>query len=92
MPDIVGTWRLVSATSLDAEGRPLPLPYGPQAIGRVVFTAEKRMMAALSDGRPELPVGGTREYGGAHHSRNGDSASRSKVQRGAGAGYSQGLA
>ena len=57
MPDIVGTWRLVAATSLDPEGRQLPLPYGPQAIGRIVFTADKRMMAALSDGRSELPAG-----------------------------------
>jgi hypothetical protein len=64
MPDIVGTWRLVAATSLDPEGRSLPLPYGPQAIGRIVFTADKRMMAALSDGRAELPAGARREYGG----------------------------
>jgi hypothetical protein len=64
MPDLVGTWRLIAAKSLDAEGRPLPLPYGPQAIGRIVFTADKRMMAALSDGRAELPAGTRREYGG----------------------------
>ncbi len=64
MPDLVGTWRLVAAKSLDTEGRPLPLPYGPQAIGRIVFTADKRMMAALSDGRAELPAGTRREYGG----------------------------
>ena len=64
MPDLVGTWRLVAAIALDAEGRPLPLPYGPQAIGRIVFTADKRMMAALSDGRADLPTGTKREYGG----------------------------
>jgi len=32
MPDLVGTWRLVGAVARDPEGRPLPLPYGPQAI------------------------------------------------------------
>jgi Lipocalin-like domain len=56
MPDLIGTWRLVAAKSFDAEGRPLPLPYGPQAIGRIVFTADRRMMAALSDGRTCRPA------------------------------------
>jgi hypothetical protein len=64
MPDLVGTWRLVAAVARDPEGRPLPLPYGPQAIGRIVFTADQRMMAALSDGRADLPAGTKREYGG----------------------------
>ncbi|MFZ0020492.1 MAG: lipocalin-like domain-containing protein [Acetobacteraceae bacterium] len=64
MPDLIGTWRLVAAKSFDAEGRPLPLPYGPQAIGRIVFTADRRMMAALSDGRTDLPAGTRRDYGG----------------------------
>lgn len=64
MSDLVGTWRLVGAVARDPEGRPLPLPYGPQAIGRIVFTADQRMMAALSDGRADLPAGARREYGG----------------------------
>jgi len=64
MHDVTGTWRLAAAKSQDADGKPLPLPYGPQAIGRIVFTAEGRMMAALSDGRRELPAGAKREYGG----------------------------
>ena len=64
MPDIIGTWRLVGAVAHDPEGRSLPLPYGPQAIGRVVFTAAKRMIAALCDGRSELPPGSRRDYGG----------------------------
>jgi hypothetical protein len=64
MPDLVGTWRLVGAVAHDPEGRPLPLPYGPEAIGRIVFTADRRMMAALSDGRANLPAGTKREYGG----------------------------
>jgi hypothetical protein len=64
MPDIAGTWRLVSAKSVDPQGRPLPPPYGPQAIGRIVFTADKRVMVAVCDGRPTLPDGTTRDYGG----------------------------
>lgn len=64
MPDIIGTWRLVAASSLDPQGRPLPQPHGPQAIGRIVFTADKRIMVAVTDGRPELPAGSKREYGG----------------------------
>ncbi len=64
MPDIVGTWRLVAASSRDPEGRPLPPAYGPQAIGRIVFTADARVMVAITDGRRELPAGTRREYGG----------------------------
>ena len=64
MTDIVGTWRLVGAVSRDPNGRDLPPQYGPQAIGRIVFTADKRVMVAICDGRPALPAGIKREYGG----------------------------
>jgi hypothetical protein len=64
MPDIVGTWRLVAARSVDSQGQPLLPPYGPQAMGRIVFSADKRILVAICDGRPELPVGVVREYGG----------------------------
>jgi hypothetical protein len=64
MRDIIGTWRLVAASAHDPQGRPLAPPYGPQAIGRIVFSADKRVMVAVSDGRPELPPGTKREYGG----------------------------
>jgi len=64
MTDIVGTWRLVGAVSRDPDGRDLPPQYGPQAIGRIVFTADKRVMVAICDGRPALPAGIKREYGG----------------------------
>jgi Lipocalin-like domain len=64
MPDITGTWRLVGATSVDPQGRPLPLAYGPQAIGRIVFTADRRVLVSIADGRPNLPTGIAREYGG----------------------------
>jgi hypothetical protein len=64
MPEITGTWRLVGAKSVDPQGQPLPPPYGPQAIGRIVFTSDKRILVSISDGRPELPAGTAREYGG----------------------------
>ena len=64
MPDITGTWRLVAAKSVDPDGRPLEPPYGPLAIGRIVFTTDKRVMVAVCDGRPSLPAGVKREYGG----------------------------
>ena len=56
MPSIVGTWKLAHATARDAAGAVLPAPYGGKGIGRVMFTAEGRMMSVVCDGRPELPV------------------------------------
>jgi hypothetical protein len=62
MSDIVGTWRLIAATARDAAGNMLPSPYGPQAMGRVVFNADGRMMAVLCDGRASLPSDMMRVY------------------------------
>ena len=62
MPSIIGTWRMVAATAKDRDGRPLPAPYGGKGMGRVVFTAEGRMMAVTCDGRPDLPAGTERAY------------------------------
>ena len=62
MPSIVGTWKLVDATARDAAGTARPSPYGGNALGRVTFTADGRMMSVVCDGRPELPVGASREY------------------------------
>lgn len=61
---IVGTWRLVRAYATAADGTQLPAPYGgDNAMGRVTFNADSRMMAVLCDGRPILPEGTAREYG-----------------------------
>lgn len=57
-----GTWRLVRAIARDAHGREVMLPYGPQPMGRVVLSADGRMMAVLCDGRPNLPPGAERAY------------------------------
>jgi hypothetical protein len=62
MPDIVGTWRLVADVARDAAGNALPAPFGPLAMGRVVFNADGRMMAVLCDGRRELAAGVARDY------------------------------
>jgi hypothetical protein len=53
-PRIVGTWRLKSTMGRDDTGKLLPPPYGPLAMGLVVFAADGRMMAVLCDGRKAL--------------------------------------
>lgn len=63
MANLIGTWMLVKAFSVDAEGKPLPPPYGGEkGMGRVTFNADGRMIAVLCDGRPTLPEGVAREY------------------------------
>ncbi|MBV8521243.1 MAG: lipocalin-like domain-containing protein [Acetobacteraceae bacterium] len=62
MRSIVGTWRLTTATAHDANGQPLPPPYGGKGMGRVVFSADGRMMSVVCDGRAEIPPGARREY------------------------------
>lgn len=63
MKSLVGTWALVRASSVDAEGRALPPPYGgDKGMGRVTFNADGRMISVLCDGRPTLPAGESREY------------------------------
>ncbi len=62
MASIVGTWRLVRAVARDADGKDLPEPYGGQGMGRVMFSADGRMMAVVCDGRHALPPDVAREY------------------------------
>jgi hypothetical protein len=62
MASIVGTWKMVGAAARDRDGNPLPAPYGGKGMGRVVLTAEGRMMAVTCDARPELPPGTSRAY------------------------------
>jgi hypothetical protein len=59
---IVGTWRLKSTVGRDDAGNVLPPPYGPAAMGLVVFQADGRMMAVLCDGRPSLHEGEPRQF------------------------------
>jgi hypothetical protein len=59
---IVGTWRLTRTEGRDDGGTLLPPPYGPAAMGLVVFQADGRMMAVLCDGRAALPNGEPRQF------------------------------
>jgi hypothetical protein len=62
MTSVFGTWRLVRAVARDGNGNELPTPYGGHGMGRVMLSAEGRMMAVTCDGRREIPGGGKREY------------------------------
>jgi len=46
----------------DDAGNVLAPPYGPVAMGLVVFQADGRMMAVLCDGRPSLPSDEPRQF------------------------------
>jgi hypothetical protein len=59
---LIGTWRLMQATATDADGNALAAPYGPRPMGRLVLEANGRMIAALCDGRTEMPHGQERAY------------------------------
>jgi len=61
-PRIVGTWRLKSTMGRDDAGQLLPPPYGPLAMGLVVFAADGRMMTVLCDGRKALAAGEPRQF------------------------------
>jgi hypothetical protein len=61
-PRIVGTWRLKSTVGRDDAGTVLEPPYGPAAMGLVVFEASGRMMAVLCDGRSALPPDEPRQF------------------------------
>ncbi len=61
--DHVGTWALVRAEAVDADGKPVAPPFsGERVIGRVVLTADGRMSASITDARAVIPDGQHREY------------------------------
>lgn len=63
MVNITGTWALVRATATAADGSARPAPFGgAKGMGRLVLSAEGRMMAVLCDGRAEIPGGERRDY------------------------------
>ncbi len=63
MADHIGTWRLVRAEAVNAEGKPVAPPFGGEnVIGRVVLTADGRLSASIVDARAVIPEGETREY------------------------------
>jgi hypothetical protein len=52
----------VSTKGEDDAGAALPPPYGPKAMGLVVFEPDGRMMAVLCDGRAALADGEGRQF------------------------------
>ena len=61
MNSLVGVWRLVAENAWSAAGEMRPNLYGPMGMGLLAFTADGRMMAMLSDGRP-APIDGARAF------------------------------
>lgn len=59
---LFGTWRLVASTATGPDGTPIPDPWGPEPMGRLVLDRSGRMMAVLCDGRVRLPDGEERQY------------------------------
>src|SRR5271155_2506837 len=56
---LVGTWKLVSASSTTSAGERSETPYGPSPVGFLTYTAEGRVTAMISnDGREPLSFGG----------------------------------
>lgn len=56
---LVGTWKLVSASSTTSAGERSPSPYGAQPVGFLTYTSDGRVSALIScDGRKSLSYGG----------------------------------
>jgi lipocalin-like protein len=60
---LVGTWKLVSASSTTAQGERCETPYGPNPVGFLTYTEDGRVAAMISyGGRKSLSIrGGTPE-------------------------------
>ena len=57
--ELVGTWKLVSASSTTAAGEGTESPYGINPAGFLTYTADGKVTALISyDGRKPLPFGG----------------------------------
>ena len=78
--NIIGTWKLVDAKAVDADGKPLPAPWGGgDVLGRLTFNAAGRMVSVICDSRLEVPPGEAREYTsycGAYRLENGQLITR----------------
>ena len=56
---LIGTWKLVSASSTTSTGERIATPYGPNPSGFLSYTADGRVTALISyGGRKALPFGG----------------------------------
>lgn len=59
---LYGTWRLISATAVNADGKPIRDPYGPTPMGRIILSQTGRMMVVVCDGRLAMPDGQKRGH------------------------------
>jgi len=58
-PELVGTWKLIGASSITSVGERIEAPYGIDPVGFLTYTAEGRMSSVISyGGRKPLPMGG----------------------------------
>jgi hypothetical protein len=56
---LVGTWKLVSASSTTSTGERSEIPYGPSPVGFLTYTGDGRVTALISyGGRKSLSFGG----------------------------------
>ena len=55
---LVGTWKLVSASTVDSSGEPDKAPYGVNPVGLLTYTEDGRVCALISfGGRKPLSIG-----------------------------------
>jgi hypothetical protein len=56
---LLGTWKLVSASSTTSSGERSETPYGPSSVGFLTYTGDGRVTALISyGGRKRLSAGG----------------------------------
>jgi hypothetical protein len=68
MPSVIGVWRLVATSAVDAEGREAAPPFGKRPMGVIIFEAE-RMIAVSVDASVSLPEGAPSRAFGAYSGR-----------------------
>lgn len=57
--ELVGTWRLIGASSITSTGEKIENPYGVGPVGFLTYTAEGRISSVISyGGRKPLPMNG----------------------------------
>jgi Lipocalin-like domain len=57
---LVGTWKLVSASSTTSSGERSETPYGPNPVGFLTYTGDERVTSLISyGGRKSLSIGAT---------------------------------
>ena len=55
--NLVGTWKLVSASAVNQEGKPLPQPFGNNPAGTLTYTRDGKVSVLISHGARKLLSG-----------------------------------